>query len=262
MEVRCNEGKAPARTGAQGYGMALKRDRDPSKREDAKLMPEHNPLTDIGGDRHSRLRELCVVYCDSCREVLLNEFVMWFVGSATKPELATLRKEIAAQTRRIDQREKAKGRPRAEDNLTWLENARDAAFKRIVEGWSWKRLTESEGKKPTKPNIQTLKNRQERYAGIIWEACSEAGVWQPGSRTEADISRLRDGLETTALRRTLCRRALLRFSIVRGQDRTAECKQVVMTLAPKGRKIVAKQFARLLDRLSKHRKRSQSRSLK
>jgi hypothetical protein len=245
--------------------MVLEPDHNLGESEDAKdagVDVGYSARPGISGDRHKRFRELCVVYGDSCRQVFLDEFVMWFVRFATKSELGRLSREIATQSRRIDQNRKPKGRPRAEDLPSWLGNARDAAFKRIVYGWSWARIARSEGKKPSKPNIQTLKNRQDRYAGIIWEVCSETGVWQSGSGTEADIVRLRNSLETTMFRMVLCRRALLPFSIFRGQDLTAECEKVVMTLAPQGGKIVGRQFVRWLDRLSKHRKRDHSPTLK
>lgn len=244
--------------------MAADRDCNRTGSGDAKNTGgERGPdLTDINWDGHGRFRELCIAYADYYRPIFLKEFINQFVRRATKPELATLRKEVAAHERRIRvQKGKSKGRPRAEDDWTWLRNARDAAFKRFVEVLSWKKVAESEGKKPNKPNIRTLKNRQDRYAGIIWEACCEVGIWQSGSGTEADIDRLRHGLETTSLRVALCRRALLPFNIFPGQDLTAECKKVVMTLAPQGGKVVGKQLVREIN-LSKQRKRGHSRSVK
>jgi hypothetical protein len=156
--------------------------------ETARVTP--SPITDstldasleFDRDGHGPFRNMCLVYGDFHRTVFLQEIINWFVRSASKVELAALRKAVSWRSAHVSKGGK-RGRPRERDDAAWLVKAKVEAWHRIVEGWTWWKIAESEGLKPTRKNIRTIERtltrRQDRYAAIIWEACrSIAGVWK------------------------------------------------------------------------------------
>jgi hypothetical protein len=205
-------------------------------------------------DGHGRFRDICLVYGDFHRDVFLQEFLRWFVRNANEAELVTLRKAVAERATRVSKGRK-RGRPRAEDDADWLVKVKTSAWRHIVEGWTWKQIAESEGMRPTKANTRTISRRVDQYAGIIWEACSEAGIWEAGADTDTRLAQLKSELATNKFKQLLWIRAGLPFGIFPQKDLTEGCTKIVLTLALRGGNAVAKELVRRMNyRKSKKRK--------
>jgi hypothetical protein len=199
---------------------------------------------DYDADGHGPFRNMCLVYGDFYRPIFLQEIINWFVHSASKTELAALRKAVSSRSAHVGKGGK-RGRPRGRDDADWLVKVKVAAWRRIVEGWSWKKIAESEGLRPNQRNIRTiertLSRRQDQYAAIIWEACrSIASVWKLGADSDTNLARLEEGLKTQYLRQWLWLKAGLPF-----KDLPDGCKKIVLTLAPRGEETAGKELVQL-----------------
>ena len=206
---------------------------------------KHRSL-DINYDGHGQFRSLCLGYGDFYRSVFLEEFLARFVETSNNVELKALRRGIATRAKEIRKSRKVRGRPRVQDDPNWLAKVRVAAFRRIIQGWKWPRIAESEGMKANASNIKTIERtmsrRQDQFARIIWDACSNAGTWQVGADARANLRRLRKDLETPKFRTWLWHSTGLRFDLFPPVDLAKECKKIVVTLAPRGGKIVAQEI--------------------
>jgi hypothetical protein len=193
---------------------------------------------------------MCLVYGDFYRPVFLQEIINWFVRSASKGEVAALRKAVSLRSAQISRGGK-RGRPRGRDDADWLVKVKVAAWHRVVDGWTWKKIAESEGLKPNPKNIRTiertLSRRQDQYAAIIWEACrSIAGVWKLGADSDTNLARLEEGLKTQYVRQWLWLKAGLPF-----KDLPDGCKKIVLTLASRGEEAAGTE----LDQIVNYRRR-------
>jgi hypothetical protein len=188
---------------------------------------------DFDADGHGPFRDLCLIYGDFRRTVFLQEIINWFVRSASKAELAALRKAVSLRSAEVGKGGK-RGRPRGRDDADWLVKVKVAAWHRIVDGWTWRKIAEAEGLKPNHNNIRTmeytLSRRQDQYAAIIWEACrSIPGVLKPGADSDTNLASLQEGLKTQYLRQWLWLKAGLPF-----KDLPDGCSKIVLTLASRG----------------------------
>jgi hypothetical protein len=121
-------------------------------------------------DPHAKFRELCMLYGDFNRAVFLEEILNFISGfGATKAELSAIRTAVQKRTKQLAKRAQ-RGRPRAEQSEAWMQSALTAAYRKRVLGWSWSRVTESVGMKPTKPNIRTVQRRVQQYAEFTFDA--------------------------------------------------------------------------------------------
>jgi hypothetical protein len=110
-------------------------------------------------DPHGDFRNLCMLYGDFNRGVFLEEILNFIAGfGATKAELSAIRTAVQKRAKQLPKRPR-KGRPRAEEDREWMQRAIAAAYRKHVLGWSWSRVTESLGMKPTKPNIRTVQRQ-------------------------------------------------------------------------------------------------------
>jgi hypothetical protein len=204
-------------------------------------------VPDVDKDGHGPFRDTCVVYGDFYRPIFLQEFLNWFIGSANKTELAILRKAVSARAATAGRGAK-KGRPRAQDDADWLVKVKIEAWRRIVEGWTWWKIAESSGMKPTRGNIRalerTLSRRQDRYASIIWQACAAAGVWKTGNDPQTSLAYLERNLTTRKCQEWLWAKSGLPFGRFPEEDLTVGSKKIVLTLAPRGEKAAASELVR------------------
>jgi hypothetical protein len=217
-------------------------------------IPDNSPdaTLDFDGDGHGPFRNMCLIYGDFHRTVFLQEIINWFVRSASKAELAALRKAVLLRSAHIGKGGK-RGRPRGRDDADWLVKVKVAAWHRIVDGWTWKKIAESEELKPNHNNIRTiertLSRRQDQYAAIICEACSMASVWEPVADSDTNCARLEEGLETQRLRQWLWLKAGLPF-----KELSEGCKKIVLTLAPRGGEAAGRELVQLLNYRSRKRR--------
>lgn len=200
---------------------------------------------DFDADGHGPFRDLCLIYGDFHRNVFLQEIINWFVGSASKAELAALRKAVSLRSADVGKGGK-RGRPRGRDDADWLVKVKVEAWHRIVDDWTWWKIAESEGLKPTTRNIRTiertLSRRQDHYAAIIWDACSMAGVWKPSADTNTNFARLEEGLKTQHLRQWLWLKTGLPL-----KELPEGCNKIVLALAPRGGETAGKELVQLLN---------------
>lgn len=197
--------------------------------------PTSEAALDLDADGHGPFRDLCMLYGDFNRPVFLQEILSWFVRSAGKTELATLRKAVALRSATL-RRGGKRGRPRARDDSGWLVNAKTSAWLRIVKGRTWKSIAESEGLKPNRSNIRTIERtltrRQDDYSVIIWEAAVHADVWRYAD-VESNLRRLTEALNAPRFRQWLWAKAGL-FGPGSDNEWIEGCKKIALTLAPRG----------------------------
>jgi len=180
-------------------------------------MDGHSP----NADPHAKFRELCILYGDFNRGVFLEEILNFIAGfGATKTELSAIRTAVQKRTRRLAKRPQ-RGRPRAGESDAWMQKALTAVYRKRVLGWSWSRVTESSGMKPTKPNIRTVQRQSEQVAEIIADAIP-AEWWETVVVSGRYGRKLREGaLDSRKLRLWLISKTGLRFD-----TRPEECKNV------------------------------------
>jgi hypothetical protein len=212
---------------------------------------------DFDSDGHGPFRDMCLVYGDINRPVFLQEIISWFVRSASKTELAALKRAMFLRSRHIiSSKGGKKGRPRGRDDADWLVKVRTGTWRRIVQGFSWKRTAESEGLKPNQRNIRTiertLSRRQDQYAAVIWEASSEADVWRSAAGLESNLSRLEDAMENLKFRQWLWVKAGL-FGPSSDKAWIEGCKKIVLVLAPRGGNAAGADLVRFLRYRDKKR---------
>ena len=131
---------------------------------------------------HSRGEtELSMAYGDLHRSASRLQEILRFISSSktNSTELAAIRKAVQKQANQLRLRGR-RGRPRAWDSIDWIQKAMTAAFRKRVLGWSWPKVTESMGLKPTKPNIRTLQRREIKFAEFIWNAMPPFSSWEDG----------------------------------------------------------------------------------
>jgi hypothetical protein len=177
------------------------------------------------GAHNDSFRDLCVLYIDFNRPVFLEQ-ILRFVAShgATKSELSAIRAAVQKRAKQLAKRGR-RGRPRAAESNAWMQKAITAAFRKHVLGWSWARVTESIGMKPTKPNIRTVQRRERQFAEWIADS-------MPAESLETSITggrysmKLREGaLDSERNRYWLVVKAGLPFD-----TRPEECKTIVESL--------------------------------
>jgi hypothetical protein len=173
-------------------------------------------------DSHAKFRELCMLYGDFNRAVFLEEILNFILGfGATKAELSAIRTAVQKRTKQLAKRAQ-RGRPRAEQSEAWMQSALTAAYRKRVLGWSWSRVTESVGMKPTKPNIRTVQRRVQQYAEFTFDAVAPLNIWEPGQLRR----KLRDGvLDSKRVQLQLKSKTGLPFD-----TRPEECKKLIEAL--------------------------------
>ena len=204
--------------------------------------------SEVDKDGHGHFRDLCVAYGDFYRPVFLQEFMDCFVRNANRTELAELKKAIAMRAAK-PVKGKSKGRPRSEEDEGWLTKAKVVTWRRIVDGWTWWKIAESEGIKPTKSTIKvierTLSRQVDQYAAIIWRACASAGIVPAESDTGTRIgTHLEERLKTRQFRLWLSQKTGLPFDRFPQRDLSDGCAKIVLELAPRGRKANAQELVR------------------
>jgi hypothetical protein len=172
--------------------------------------------------RHDAFRDLCMKYGDFNRSVFLEEILNSIAGfGATAAELSAIRTAVQKRTKKLAKRSQ-RGRPRAEQSEAWMQSALTAAYRKRVLGWSWSRVTESAGMKPTKPNIRTVQRRERQYAELTLDAVAPLNIWEPGQLRR----KLRDGvLDSKRVQLQLKSKTGLPFD-----TRPEECKKLVEAL--------------------------------
>ena len=176
-------------------------------------------------DPHAKFRELCMMYGDFNRAVFLEEILNFIAGfGASKAELSAIRAAVQKRTKQLAKRPQ-RGRPRAAEDREWMQHALAAAYHKHVQGWSWSRVTEAMGLKPTKPNIRTVQRRIAQVAEVIADAI-------PPELIETAVvggrygSKLREGaLDSPRVRLFLKSKTGLRFD-----TRPEECRKLVEAL--------------------------------
>jgi hypothetical protein len=201
---------------------------------DASLLRENPAIESFRNDR--------ILFLDFNRPVFLEE-IERFIWSATEEELAKLRTRIATRTKSIKDHRGKRGRPRGRSDEDWLTRAKIIAWRHHVHGWTWKRIAEAEGLKPTKENFRTLQRRRDSFAAVVWDALQEPLSWGDPSpdRIKQALERLRD-------RQWLWVKTGLPF-----RDAPEECKAIVQALAPLGQVASAKEFDRKISYLAKNK---------
>ena len=176
-------------------------------------------------DSHAKFRDLCMLYGDFNRAVFLEE-ILHFIASygATKAELSAIRAAVQKRTKQLAKRPH-RGRPQAREDLEWMQRAGAAAYRKHVLRWSWSRVTESVGMKPTKPNIRTVERQVQQLTEILADAIPPEFL-EPVTVGGRYCYKLREGaLDSRQLQLALMSRAKLRFD-----TRPEECKKLVEAL--------------------------------
>ena len=199
----------------------------------------------MDADGHGHFRDLCLVYGDFYRPVFLEVIQEWFVRGANKDEIAVLRKAISTRAASAG-KDRKQGRPRAQDDSDWLIAAKIAAWRHIVDGWTWWQIAESDDMKPNRSNIKTiertLSRRVDRYAAVIWRACIDLGSWKWQDDEQSNLARIEVDLRRAEmLRAWLWVKAGLPFGRFPERDLTEGCTKIVLTLAPRGEKADAEE---------------------
>ena len=166
-----------------------------------------------------------MMYGDFNRAVFLEEILNFIAGfGASKAELSAIRTAVQKRTKQLVKRPQ-RGRPRAAEDREWVRQAVAAAYRKHVQGWSWSRVTEAMGLKPTKPNIRIVQRRIAQVAEVIADAL-------PPELLETVIvagsyrKKLREGaLDSSRARLYLWSKTGLRFD-----TRPKECKKLVEAL--------------------------------
>jgi hypothetical protein len=205
----------------------------------------------MDADGHGRFRDLCLVYGDCYRDAFLEEIQGSFIRTANKGELSAVRKAVADRAAKIAHGGK-RGRPRSQDDGTWLTNTRIVTWRRIVEGWTWWQIAESQGMKPTRGNIRTiertLKRQMDKYAVMIWKTALEAAIWQTGSDDASILSLLEKKLDTFFFKALLWIRCGLPFGRFPPNDLSEGCRKIVLVLALPGQRASAMELILRLRR--------------
>jgi hypothetical protein len=205
----------------------------------------------MDSDGHGRFRDICTVYGDGYRDVFREAFRNSFIRNANKAELAFLRKAIQERSGRIAHLGE-RGRPRNQNDRTWLANTKIAVWQHIVDCLTWRQIAKSRGMYPTKTNIRTiqrtLKRQIDQYALMIWQACIEAGVWQPGADPPEQLALIEKKLEVPLFRELLWVRVGLPFARLPGNDLTEGCRKIVLALALRGEHASGRELIEVLKR--------------
>ena len=165
------------------------------------------------------------MYGDFNRAVFLEEILNFIAGfGATKAELSAIRAAVQKRTKRLAQRPQRE-RPRAAESDSWMQKAITGAFRKRMLGWSWSRVTESMGMKPTKPNVRTVQRREQQFAELIMDEIYPE--WWETTIVDGRYGRkLKDGaLDSQKVRMWLMKKANLPFD-----TRPEECKKFVEAL--------------------------------
>ena len=219
-----------------------------------------DPTLDFDRDGHGPFRDMCLVYGDVNRPVFLQEIINWFVRSANKDELAALRRAMALRSGDVRKGGK-RGRPRAWDDSDWLMRVKTDAWRRIVEGRSWRNIAEYEGLKPNRTNIRTIERtrtrRQDEYAAKIWDAAVQADVWRCSAALESNLRRLDEAMNTPRFRQWLWVKAGL-FGPRSNNEWTEGCRKIVLALAPRGGRAAGAELVHAMRYRKKRREHSPS----
>src|SRR5271154_1146915 len=239
---------------------------DPQRSEPAQVTPTaiHESSTDaaldMDRDGHGPFRNICLIYGDSNRTVFLQEIIDWFIRSASNTELAALRRAVALRSNALPKGNK-RGRPRARDDSDWLVGVKTDAWRRIVEGRTWKSIAEGEGLKPSRADVRTIERtrsrRQDEYAAIIWGAATHADVWRGADALESNLKRLNEAMDTSRFRQWLWVKAAL-FGPSSDSEWIEGCKKIVLTLAPRGGRAAGAELIRIIRYRKKKRQNSSS----
>ena len=173
---------------------------------------------DRDDSRHDAFRDLCTLYLDFNRPVFIDE-IEGFIRCANKGELERLRKIIAGRAADL-RRGGKKGRPRALDSPAWLRKALKETWQKQVFGWSWAKIATDQGIKNPVDYKRTLQRRRDMLAAQIWR------VLPPGCN---DDGKLLEVLKSRRFQDHLRLEVGLPF-----RSNPAECKKIVLALAPRG----------------------------
>jgi len=182
---------------------------------------------------HSEFLNLCLFYGDFNRPAFLEAIRHWFIESASAAELKSLRSAIRDRAAAL-RRQHKKGRPRAEQSPAWISSTLKLVWMHDVEGKSWRKIASAIGLRPTDDNLRTLRNRRDHYAMLVWRE-----VAGRGGGPEA----LSGMLESKHFQRLLRSKLALPFD-----SHPAECKKLVLAIAPRGLEAVSKESSRLPNR--------------
>ena len=178
---------------------------------------------------HAHFRDLCLLCDDFNRGLFLEEIISRFVRSANHAELKAIREAVSVRAKSISLRSR-RGRPRAEDDERWMQQALGHVWQRIVLGWKWPRIAEFSEMSPTKANIRTVQRRCDAYAAALWKALP------PYSDCGLD-----EVLANPRVPRLLRSRLGLPFD-----SHPKECLKIVRALAPRGAKAATAPIVRIL----------------
>jgi hypothetical protein len=166
-----------------------------------------------------------MLYGDFNRAVFLEEILNFIAGfGATAAELSAIRTAVQKRTKQFAKRPQ-RGRPRAGEDRQGMQRAVAAAYRKHVLKWSWSRVTESMGMKPTKPNIRTVQRRIAQVAEVFADALPPE-LLEPAIAGGHYGRKLREGaLDSPRVRLFLKSKTRLRFD-----TRPEDCKKLVEAL--------------------------------
>jgi hypothetical protein len=215
----------------------------------------------MDADGHRELRDLCANYADFCRPVFQTE-ILKYLRTANRAELKPIRKAVQEREKQLHNHGKSlgpseqfdvewlkginlpvtplqsrgrehskRGRPRAHSDWDWIAKAGREAWQRHVLGWTWRKIAEHAGLRPSKENWQggerILRRRVDQYAALVWNAIPLAARGPAG---------LREGsLDDRKTQYCLRDKAGLPFD-----SHPDHCKKLVLKLALRGQKIHAR----------------------
>jgi hypothetical protein len=187
-------------------------------------------------DAHVSFRDQCLLYGDFNRAVFLEQIVAYFLSSASKEEIAQIRKIIQAREKIIKAQGGKKGRPRAMDSSDWVRKAFRITWRREILGLKWSEISIAEGLKPTRTNLWTLQRQRDEYARLIWIKLPHF-AHGPG---------LNAALEVTHIQSTLRRETGLPF-----KSHPEECKKLVRAVEPRGLRVQGLKTRQRVERIAR-----------
>jgi hypothetical protein len=241
--------RALRKSGKRGRPRGSKRPRPGITREPGEQRPDRADIEGVlGWEEHLGFRSICMVCGDypHLRPDFLGQ-ILCFVRTASKHEVAAIRKAVQGRARSRDLMKK-RGRPSALDDDRLTYKARPVAWLRHVEHKKWRQIAEAVGMRVIRPDneqcgniravTRTLQRQEDYLAARIWEAVPF--YWRVREGPHGGELRP-EALEHKPLQQWIWIKAGLPF-----REYPEQCKRIVNALWPRGLRAATEQTQRYI----------------